>query len=260
MKYFFLLISSVTFFSCSSYVSNIHKQIAHEQRVNRGYNPPPTNRLAGDNLYREQFQRPLNRFSQENDRRPIQNPRTLGGRQNSANTRNLVPDRRSQGGTTQRAQAQDFKDNSDDGSLWSEKNSQSFLFVSTNDKKKGDIIIVEVMSSLKERIQRELKRTFPEPRKRASAGKTDDKKEEEKEEEKPTVSDNPNQVYDRISTQVIEEINKDYLLVKGQKEVLFRDVKRFIEFQAVVPKKNLSDNDSIVSDSILEPKISVMRY
>ena len=54
----------------------------------------------------------------------------------------------------------------EDGSLWSAKNSESFLFVTNNIKKKGDIVIVEVMSKMKDNIQDELKRTFPERKKK----------------------------------------------------------------------------------------------
>ena len=75
------------------------------------------------------------------------------------------------------------------------------------------------------------------------------------------LSDGKDQkVHDKISTQVIESVNKDYLLVRGRKEVLFKDAKRYVEIQALVSRKDITDNDTVKSDRILEPKIRVLRY
>lgn len=243
----------LNFMACSSYVNRIHNQISRESGAKRG----PQRRYDPYAKYR-----PNTRYIRSNDRRPIQNPKTLGGYANTASTRNMAPSTRREyqrrGG---RVKAADLKDNSGDGSLWSSKNSESFLFVTNNIKKKGDIVIIEVMSKLKDTIQDELKRTFPERKKKKKKGEEDkDKKEGEETTVAATEANNPNEVYDKISTQVVEQINKDYLLVRGRKEVLFKEFKRYIEVQGLVPKKYINDNDSIDSDSILEPKITVLRY
>lgn len=252
MKFILSALILFNFIACSSYVNKIHNQIAREE----GHTKTPQRRYDPYAKYRP------NRYSRANDRRPIQNPVTLGGYANTATTRNLAPStRRQYQNRGQRVSAEDLKDNSTNGSLWSSKNSESYLFVTNNVKKKGDIVIIEVMAKLKDTIQEELKRTFPEKKKK-TAKKEGEAETEQKETPAPAAANNSatGEVYDKISTQVIEQINKDYLLVRGRKEVLFKDYKRFIEVQGLVPKKYINDNDSIDSDSILEPKITVLRY
>ena len=247
MRLILIALILFNFVSCSSYVNRIHNQIAREQ----GYKKPQR-RYDPYAKYR---------YNRTNDRRPIQNPKTLGGYANTANTRNMAPaNQRNYQRRGQRVKAEDLKDNSSDGSLWSAKNSESFLFVTNNIKKKGDIVIIEVMSKLKDTIQEELKRTFPEKKKKKKKGEEGEEKAEEKPAAAVADSNNSQEVYDKISTQVVEQINKDYLLVRGRKEVLFKNYKRFIEVQGLVPKKYINDNDSIDSDSMLEPKITVLRY
>jgi flagellar basal body L-ring protein FlgH len=252
MRIIALLIFLLSFVSCSSYVNRIHKQISAEENGGRY-------RQARS---QDPYARYRNRYNRQQDRRPIQNPKTLGGYANSANNRNYAPRNQRNYNSNGRTRASDLQDNSQDGSLWSSKNSESFLFVTNNIKKKGDIVIIEVMAKLKETIQDELKRTFPKKK-----SKKDTKNDEKTEgaDKSATASSSAtggqeNEVYDKISTQVVENVNDDYLLVTGQKEVFFRDSKRRIRLQGLVPKKNINDNDSIDSDSLLEPKITVLRY
>ena len=68
-----------------------------------------------------------------------------------------------------------------------------------------------------------------------------------------------NRVYDRISSVVIEEIDEHHLLIRGRKDVLYKNRKRLIELQALIPKRDLNDNNTINSDSILEQTITVLR-
>ncbi|MEX1099194.1 MAG: flagellar basal body L-ring protein FlgH, partial [Bacteriovoracaceae bacterium] len=202
-----------------------------------------------------------NRLAQGDDRRPIQNPKTLGGYPAASKQRNVYPKVKRQYGS-RRARAEDLRDNQDDGSLWSGKNSESFLFVTNNIKKRGDIVIIEVLTEMKEDITAELKRTFPDrPSKKKKEG--DEKEEgEDKEALQAAQAENSNEkeVHDKISTQVIESINRDYLLVRGRKEVVFKKAKRYIEIQALVSRKHITDNDTVKSDRVLEPKIRVLRY
>ena len=160
-----------------------------------------------------------------------------------------------------RIQANDLKDNSSDGSLWSGKNSESFLFVTNNLKRKGDIVIIEVLSGLKGKIQSELKRSFPESPSKNKKGKGGD--EAPSEAAAPAASnaaEDPNKVYDKISTTVVEQMNQDYLLVRGRKEILYKKFKRYFEIQAIVSQKDISSQDTITSTKLLEPKINVLRY
>ena len=251
MRLLLIIAFLFSFVSCSSYVNRIHQQISAEKGgrryQQRGHDP---------------YARYRNRYNRTSDKRPIQNPVTLGGYANTTNNRNYAPRNNRDYNSNGRTRAQDLRDNSQDGSLWTSKNSGSFLFVTNNIKKKGDIVIVEVMARLKETIQEELKRTFPERKnKKSSKDAKGGKEEETKTAATPAAgSNNENEVYDKISTQVVEHVNDDYLLVSGQKEVFFRDSKRRIRIQGLVPKKNINDNDSIDSDSLLEPKITVLRY
>lgn len=233
----------LVFTSCASYVNNLHRQIENEE-----------------NSLRMQRMRQAQKIG---DQRPIQNPITLNDIASANNQKNNYPNVKRQYNSpgARRYKADDLVDNQSDGSLWSGKNSESFLFVNNNLKQKGDIVIVEVLKGLKEKIQDELKRNFPDSPKAKS--KTDDN--DKKEEPAPSVSsgsgpENANKVFDKISTVVIEQVNQDYLLIRGRKEVMYKDFKRYFEIQAIVSQKDVSSRDAVSSIKLLEPKINVLRY
>lgn len=231
--------------SCSSYVQSIHRQIDNEEQARRMALMKKAQIHYGD-------------------QRPIQNPVTLHGTPSANNNRNYMPNVRrnynSQG--VRRYKADDLVDNESDGSLWSGNNSESFLFVNNNLKRKGDIVIIEVMKELKEKIQAELKRTFPEaPKSSAKKGAEESKPEDAAKETAPnTANDAPGKVYDKISTSVIEQVNQDYLLIRGRKEIMYKKFKRYFEIQAVVSQKDISSRDSVPSYKLLEPRINILRY
>ncbi len=237
---FLLMVHFLLVSSCASYVQAVHRQIDNEQNRKRS-NP----RYKGN----------------PGDRRPIQNPVTLGGAPTANTKRNMYPNvrRNYQPSGKRRYKASDLVDNSSDGSLWSGQNSESFLFVNNTLKKRGDIVIVEVMKDLKDVIQDELKRNFPDPPKSKKKGA---KKGEEKTEEKvaATPQESPDKVYDKISTTVVEQVNQDYLLIRGRKEVMFKKYKRYFELQAVVSQKDITSRDTVISTKLLEPRINVLRY
>ncbi len=254
-----LLISLFVFGSCASYVNKMHRQIDQDERVQKyGKNVAPPQRRRAN---------PYNQYYRGHDKRPVNQPITLGRpvRANTRNTKNLPPQSNRNFDTfgKRRVTADDLKDNGQSGSLWTGKHSESFLFVTNNIKRAGDIVIVEVMSPLKAQIEEELKRTFPEARKKkkSSSKKEEAKAEKPKEEVAATnAEDDPKKVYDKISTQVVEEVNQDYLLVRGRKEIMFKTRKRFIEFQALVSRKDITTTDAVKSTKVLEPRISVLRY
>ncbi len=237
-----LLISIFLMTSCASYVDNFHRQIDRDQ---------------GRSSTRSRGARAQNQ--NRSDRRPINNPLTLNG-PTADSVRNINPKVRRQYVSGQRrARAEDFVDNDTDGSLWSGKETGNFLFVTNNLKRKGDIVIVEVMEALKNKIQDELKRNFPDRQKKpttkkgAPAVKTEEKVADDKKAD-------PDKIYDKISTSVIELVNQDYLMLRGRKEILYQKVKRYFEFQAVVSQKDITSSDTVRSNKILEPKINVLRY
>ncbi|MBC74871.1 MAG: hypothetical protein CME64_02535 [Halobacteriovoraceae bacterium] len=245
MKAALLILTTIFLSSCSSYVKSLHKQINRENRVQRSQ--------ALQNYYQQH----PGMLDRTNDRRPIQNPVTLGGQRTP---KNLMPRVKRQYGNP-RARAEDLKDNDDSGSLWSGKNSESFLFVTNNIKRPGDIVIIDVLSKLKDDITEELKRAYPDPpKKKKGQSESAETAEETQAATEPSAEGKDQKVHDKISTQVVESVNKDYLLVRGRKEVLFKEAKRYVEIQALVSRKDISDNDTVKSDRILEPKIRVLRY
>lgn len=238
MKTLILILSLSFFSSCASYVKSLHNKIDRESSV-------------------KSTPRAQNSFlNQSTDRRPIQNPKTLGGYSNQNPNNDVPPSIKREYGNF-RAKAHDLKDNGSDGSLWSGDGNSNFLFSSNDSKRRGDIVIIEVLTKLKDDIQNELQLAFPD-----RSEKTEPTAEKE-----PTgpASAETNQsestVHDKISTQVVDIINEDYLLVRGRKEVLYKKAKRYIELQAVIPQKSINNNnDSITSDKVLEPRIRALRY
>jgi len=58
---------------------------------------------------------------------------------------------------------------------------------------------------------------------------------------------------------VIEQIDDQHLLLRGRKDVLYKNRKRLVEIQALIPRRDLNDNNTVNSDSILEQTITVLR-
>lgn len=238
--------------SCASYVNSMHRQIDREE----GRAADPKNSLNDPySAYREQgFKR------QGADRRPIQNPNSLS----QLNPTNDVtpPVKRDYRGRGGRASAQDFVDDGGSGSLWVNAPGGS-LFTTDVTKNVGDIVIINVLDNLRGQISSELKRAFPEaaPKKKDPAQGADPKAAAAP--AAPPAADKGDEletkVYDKISGVVAEEINRDYFLLRGKKEVVFRKEKRFIEVQALVARKDITDNDSINSDRLVESRVIILR-
>jgi flagellar L-ring protein FlgH len=248
----FILLSLV---SCAGYVNQIHRQIDREES-----GAPQRSRSSKDRFsaYRDQ-----NRFRTENDRRPIKNPLTYSlGSDSSGQVRPPVKrDYR-----PQRYQAKDFVDDDNSGSLWAGQGSSSSLFTYQNDKHTGDIVIVNVLENLRNQISAELKRTFPDKPKRNSKG-SDKNSESDKKSSLTPPTTTPNsqdnemdmKVYDKISGTVMEEISKDYILLRARKEVIFKKEKRSIEVQALVSRKDIMENDYVNSDKLLESRVFILK-
>jgi flagellar L-ring protein precursor FlgH len=241
--------------SCAGYVDQIHRQMDREER---GNNPKEDTRAPKDRFaaYRER-----DKFHPEDDKRPIKNPVTYSlGSDSSGQMR--PPVKREY--RPQRYNAKDFVDDDNDGSLWANQGSSSSLFTYQNDKHTGDMVIINVLENLRNQISSELKRTFPDRPKRTG-------KELEKGADKgaqapvggPAANAQDNEmdmkVYDKISGTVMEEISKDYILLRGQKDVIFKKEKRSIEVQALVSRKDIMENDYVNSDKLLESKVIILR-
>lgn len=247
-----ILFISIFTSSCASYVQNVHSQISREQNAKK---------MARQKRYYDPYGAYRGVPMGANDARPIKNPKSLGNHPSLATQRNMAPQtNRSYG--KKRTKVDDLKDNGNAGSLWSGKNSETFLFVTNNVKRQGDIVIIEVLKPFKGKITSELKTAYPERRrvKKKKSAKTEVPNPTPEAVTEPENESQDKKVYDKISATVVEEVNKDYVLVRGRKEILYKKAKRFIEVQALVSRKDISDNDAVKSNRILEPKIMVLRY
>lgn len=177
-----------------------------------------------------------------------------------------------------RVNADDLRDNSSSGSLWAGADGKSTqLFTNTKNVSNGDIVLINVYNKLKNEITLELKRAFPEPLAaqkdpkdnkdpNAAAAPATDAVKTSQAAQTSAGDDNfdegvtgANRVYDRISSVVIEQIDDQHLLLRGRKDVLYKNRKRLVEIQALIPRRDLNDNNTVNSDSILEQTITVLR-
>jgi flagellar L-ring protein precursor FlgH len=228
--------------SCATYVESMHRKISYEENKSKaGYGwPYPKNN------------------SKEFDKRPIKDPLTysVSGEQNTPPT----------GEFRKRYTAKDFIDNQSSGSLWANYNGNSSLFEQQNNRNLGDVVVINVLEALKGDISRELKRNSPTvapivddqaARNVASQAPADGEK------SKPKADKNSSEealiVYDKIPTTLFSDIGNDHAIIKGTKEVYFRNEKKLIEIQAMIRKSDIDEADSVFSDKIIESRIKVVR-
>jgi flagellar basal body L-ring protein FlgH len=225
--------------SCGSIVDRFHKQIDRDmgrmesnytpKKKQRKFNPySPKNRSARSSQYSTRTHQRL-KPSVRRYYRPVESIR-------------------------KRYTATDLNDNDNTGSLWSGNNKSSDLFSVDSFKRNGDIILIEVKSSLKAEITQELKRTFPSRSSASSKGKP-----KTAAPASTAASTDPNAVQDKISSVIIEEVKDKYLLVKGRKTLIFNNRKRMVEIQALVARRDITDNDTLDSNQILESTINIVR-
>jgi flagellar L-ring protein FlgH len=245
----FLILSLFTLTSCANYVNQIHRQIDREEQTNSGEARGSKDRYAA---YRER-----DKFRRDTDKRPVNNPLTYSLSDGGPSGQVRPPVKREY--RPQRYKAADFVDSDTGGSLWANQGSSASLFTYQNDKHTGDIVIINVLENLRNQISAELKRTFPDrPRKSEGGNKKDTKTAAAA--PAPAASDNEMdmKVYDKISGTVMEEISKDYILLRGRKEVIFKQEKRSIEVQALVSRKDIMENDYVNSDKLLESRVYIL--
>lgn len=250
-----LTIGILLFFtSCANYVNNIHRQIDREERGKSGRPAAPVAKQMTDDEYVQQYK---NKFNKVYDKKPVKNPRTYS-LSDGGPSGQVRPARK------ERYKADDFLDSDDSGSLWANQGSSASLFTYQNDKRSGDMIIINVLENLRNQISSELKRAFPDKPKKTT-------QESAKASETPAAQATNNQlaqasdqeidmkVYDKISGVVTEEISKDYILLKGRKEVIFKKEKKSIEVQALVSRKDIMENDYVNSDKLLDSRVIILR-
>lgn len=256
-----LLLSSLTILtSCSSLIDSVYRDLDRQERV--GSNEEDDN-SAPDQF--DQYRKNTKRKTSSVYNKPGRNRGDV-----STGTAKIVdPEIKRQyqdeRKALKRVTASDLTDNGNDGSLWGGSDPNAFLFSTSKSKTSGDIVQINVLGKLRNEITMELKRAFPEnPYEAKAAG--------DKKPDAPTVAAAtpdpagakgsdivPETGNDRISSVVVEEINREHLLIKGRKNVLFKNRKRMVEVQALVSRKDITDDDSVSSDAILESNVSVVR-
>lgn len=257
-----LLILCFLLSSCASYVNNIHKQIDRENSRNKD-GAQKQNKFG---MYRNNGMYP-----REHQDRVTLTKSVIADDSVLAN--NYEPRvKRDYRSNQQRVTAKDLNDNDSSGSLWTNDKSDGYLFSKDVHKRGGDIIVVKVQAKLKNDITAELKRAFPAPKKKlAKDSKKGDKnkkdsdknadvaKDDNKDNKEEEHASDETKIYDQISSVVVEEVSKDYILLRGQKEVIFRSNKHAVELQVLVPRKEVLEDDSVLSAHILESNIVVLR-
>lgn len=234
--FFALILSS----SCSSYIAQMHASMDRDMGIDR--------------------RAPVNQDHFDQFRRQPRGPQSLA--QTSSQQANMAPSvqrryRPVEDNTRRRVTANDLNDNDNSGSLWVNNGSPSNLYTSSKIHGHGDIILVDVYRKLRNEITLELQRAFPTPPSNTANGEQNTPEGRAAEANETATEDN--KVYDRISTVVVEEVNRDHLLLRGRKYLIFQKRRRLVEVQALVSRRDITDLDSISSDSILESRVAVLR-
>ncbi len=255
MKYYklLLILSTALLFSCSNYINKMYSDLDRQEQIN---NQAPTNNF-------DRYRNPPSTYRKASD---VGRVATAAQGQPYYNQNNPPPVRRNyrpKQNLRKRYKADDLLDNSSNrASLWAGKGKDRHLFTVLKEKRNGDIVLINVQKVLKNDITLELKRAFPDIPKPTS---TDDKKDGEENKKNEEVADNTekemsgNKIYDRVSSVIVEEINEDHLLLRGQKSVLFKQRKRLVEVQALVSRRDITDEDTVNSDNILESSVHILR-
>ncbi len=247
------LIIIFLFTSCSTYIDDWHAKLDEESKALETERPIKDDKFG---IYR-------------NKNLPVMNnPKNLP--QTSGQTKFLEPPTKrkyqSLDSARRRYSVNDLQDNDENASLWSANGKTTYLFSGTKKRGNGDIITVYVQKNLRDEITLELQKATPEL---AMLGNKLDKENKEKdatknEKEKSSGSDNNKEagepeIYDRISSVIVEEITQDHLLLKGQKQILFNGRKKTVELQALVNRRDIKSDDTIESSAFLENAIVVTR-
>ena len=240
MKKIYLLISLIFLSSCSHYIDKMYRRLDREERRDMKSRRKHDKRF---DFYKQKKSSPVN-----SSQKQVLLPHTKRNYQISK----------------KRMRAEDLADNGNPASLWAGSEGSNFIFINKTRKKAGDLVLINVEKDLKNEITTELKRVFPSPFPLVS-------KKESK--EKPIDQKNPSngkapvsnkkqskaKIFDRISSLVSEEINQDHLLLKGRRFLVYKKRKRLIEIQALITRKDITEQNTITSSNIIESTIRIIR-
>ncbi len=243
------------FASCGNFVDRLHRQIDAESSAGGG----SQERDDQFSMYRSQSNGAPQPIGQK---QPVHN--MVSTNNNSTMSPPVQREYLPETEVKRRFTATDLEDNSGNGSLWATPNNSSSLFANDERKATGDILLINVQSRLKDEISMTLKKFFP-PNEVA-------KKENEKtpasvantggpQAKEPVAADDANdeKYHDKISSVIVEEINREHVLIRGRKSVMFHNRKRLVEIQAMASRRDIKMDNSVDSDNILESSIQVLR-
>jgi flagellar basal body L-ring protein FlgH len=119
------------------------------------------------------------------------------------------------------------------------------------------------LENLRNQISAELKRVFPDKPKRTADGAKGDPKAGANAPASTGAAaadqEMDMKIYDKISGTVVEEISKDYILLSGRKDVIYKKEKKSIEVQGLVSRKDIMENDYVNSDKMLDARVFILR-
>lgn len=256
-----LLFTLTLLASCSSFVDGVYRDLDRQERAY-------ADEEANNQPYPDQF----DQYRKNTKRRTssvYNKPGRDRGDVSTSNQKLVNPEIKRQYQdervALKRTTASDLTDNGSDGSLWSGTDPNAFLFSTSKSKTSGDIIQINVNAKLRNEITMELKKAFPEnPYEMKAKAEAEKKADGTPATPAATAAATPTEsveggAQDKISGVVVEEINREHLLIKGRKNVLYKNRKRMVEVQALVSRKDITDDDAISSDAILESNVSVVR-
>jgi flagellar basal body L-ring protein FlgH len=248
-----IILGSLLFTSCAGYINSIHRDLDRQEYARK------TKARQG----RDHF----DRFRKGAPKRNIQMP--TANRYSSRSRRFVEPTikrkYRPASEAKKRMKANDLNDQGNYSSLWAGNGKENFLFTYDEQRKSGDIVMINVLSRLKNEITLELKKAFPAPPRPTKKPASEEEKGDGKKKTakaapaKPKEEGEKDEVYDRITGVVVEKINNQHMLVRGRKHLLFRNRKRLVEVQALVSERDITNQDAIDSDKILESTVNVIR-
>lgn len=260
MKLTYLLFLSflLTLTSCSSFMNGMYKDLDQQER-----NFADEDESNSDLDQFDQYRKNTKRKTSSVYNKPGRNRGDVSTNSQKVLNPDIKRQYQDEKVALKRVTASDLTDNGNDGSLWSGSDPNAFLFSSSKSKSSGDIIQINVLNKLKNEITMELKKAFPEnpfeAKNRAENEKKADGAAASTTAAAAATPETESIAQDRISSVVVEEINREHLLIKGRKNVLFKNRKRMVEVQALVSRKDITDDDSVSSDAILESNVSVVR-